>query len=217
MTTVRHILVCVLLSALTALALAAIVLLRAATTTVAALPGEVRALRNDLTAEVAATRRELLSRSDRQVTALRHDVIAETDLIRETADRRIGDTLARADAALSTVAGIRQDLQPVLGNSGRIAAQVNRYVGAAVGIERAARNFGEASQDIRGALPGMLSTWDRIGFNVAGTASNIDRLTKPHWYDRLIGYGLNGVVIYRNLNPATNLTIKGAQAIASRP
>jgi hypothetical protein len=26
-------------------------------------------------------------------------------------------------------------------------------------------------------------------------------LTKPRWCDRLLGYGLTGVVIHRNLNP----------------
>jgi hypothetical protein len=52
---------------------------------------------------------------------------------------------------------------------------------------------------------------------LAGIRGNIDRLTKPHWYDRLLGYGLNGVILYRNLNPATNLTVKGVQAITGRP
>jgi hypothetical protein len=33
----------------------------------------------------------------------------------------------------------------------------------------------------------------------------------------LIGYGLNGVVIYRNLNPATSVTVKGAQFLSGRP
>jgi hypothetical protein len=62
-----------------------------------------------------------------------------------------------------------------------------------------------------------VATWNQIGTGIAGTAANLDRLTKPHWYDRLIGYGLNGVMIYRNLNPATNLTVKGAQLVTGRP
>ena len=93
----------------------------------------------------------------------------------------------------------------------------NRYVGASKGIERAATNFGQASADVRNAVPQMLATWNQIGVGVAGIAANLDRLTKPHWYDRLIGYGLNGVVIYRNLNPATNVMVKGAQLLSARP
>lgn len=53
----------------------------------------------------------------------------------------------------------------------------------------------------------------KITTNFASITGNIDRLTKPKWYDRLIGYGLNGAIMYRNFNPATNLTLKGAQAI----
>ena len=235
MKTVQQILVCALVLALIAVAVSATLLLRTATRTVAAVPAEIRDLRSDLTQQIAAARIDLLSRSDRQATALRRDLIAETEQIRVTADQRIGDTLLRADAALSTVAGIRQDLQPTLANSAAITTQVNdalplfldcdhnpdcafnRYVGVSQGIERAARNFGEASQDFRGSLPRMLATWDQVGSNISGTAANVERLTKPHWYDRLIGYGLNGILIYRNLNPATNLTTTGAQAIASRP
>jgi len=63
---------------------------------------------------------------------------------------------------------------------------------------------------VRDAVPRTLATWNQIGVGVAATASNLDRLTKPHWYDRLIGYGLNGVLIYRNLNPVTSLTVAGA-------
>lgn len=78
-------------------------------------------------------------------------------------------------------------------------------------------NFGQMSADIRIALPTAIATWQGIGVNVGGITANVNQLTKPRWYDRLLGYGLNGVVIYRNLNPATNLTVKGAQLVSSRP
>jgi len=51
--------------------------------------------------------------------------------------------------------------------------------------------------------------------NFASITTNINKLTTPKWYDRLLGYGLNGVMIYRNLNPVTNLTVKGTQVISS--
>ena len=235
MKTVQQVLVCGLVAALTAAALAAVRVLNA-------IPAEMRATRADLVRQVEATRRDLdgqvrglAVRSERQVAALRADTLAEVDQIRQTADRRLGDTLARADVALGTLETARQDLKPTLDNSAAITAQVNdalplyldcdhnpdcmfnRYVGASKGIERAAMNFGQASADVRDAVPQMLAAWNRIGVGVADTAANLDRLTKPHWYDRLIGYGLNGVVIYRNLNPATNLTVRGAQFLTARP
>jgi len=63
----------------------------------------------------------------------------------------------------------------------------------------------------------MLATWQQIEKDVSGSASNINSLTKPRWYDRVRGYALNGVVLYRNLNRVTNLTLTGAQVISSRP
>jgi hypothetical protein len=81
----------------------------------------------------------------------------------------------------------------------------------------AANSFGQMSADVRNSLPQTLKTWDGIGGNVQAITGNVDRLTKPHWYDRLLGYGLNGVILYRNLNPVTNLTMKGAQVVSGRP
>jgi hypothetical protein len=70
--------------------------------------------------------------------------------------------------------------------------------------------------DFRNAMPTGIATWQGIGSNVAGITDNLNRLTKPRWYDRLLGYGLNGIVIYRNLNPATNAVVTAAQAISAR-
>ena len=246
MKTFQQILVCAFLSALTALVVCTILLLRAATATVAAIPGEVEATRReligvveaarkDLTAQVESARQDVLTRSERQSAALRTDVMAEVAEIRKMADRRLGDTLARADTALGTVEALRRDLKPVLDNSAAITAQVNaslplfldcdhnadcffnRYVGASRGIERAALNFGQASTTFNSALPGFVRNADSLVADSAATANNIKRLTTPKWYDRLIGYGLNGVVIYRNLNPVTSLAITGAQFLSARP
>lgn len=246
MKTVQQILVCALLAALTSVALATAYVVGTVPgeirATRAAAIGEVQATRAALIGEVQATRRDLdaqlgglAARAERQIGALRVETLAEVDQIRQTADRRLGDTLARADTALGTVEAARQDLKPTLENSAAVTAQVNealplfldcdhnpdcvfnRYVGASKGIEGAAMNFGQASADVRRAVPQMLATWNQIGVGVAGTASNLDRLTKPHWYDRLIGYALNGVLIYRNLNPVTSLTVTGAQLVSGRP
>lgn len=103
-------------------------LMRSASRTVAALPkeialtrsalvGEVAATRGALEGQIAAARADVLSRSERQVGLLRKDLFTETDAIRATADRRMGDTLARADAALATADGIRGDLAPAIGNA----------------------------------------------------------------------------------------------------
>jgi len=201
----------------------------------AAVLAEVRAGRGDLAGQLEAARKDLLGRTERQVAALRNDAMGEVVQIRSAADLRVGDTLARVDTALSKIEELRGDLKPIFDHTASITKQAddaaplfldcefnadclfNRYVGASKGIERAALNFGQMSSDVRAALPTTIATWQGIGTNVDGITGNINRLTKPRWYDRLLGYGLNGVVIYRNLNPATNLTLKGAQIVTSRP
>jgi hypothetical protein len=249
---VLHILACALLLALTVATIDAALFLRAATALVEAVPRELQATRAsligaigdtrvDLSSQLTAIRRDVLSRSDRQLTGLRSDLLGEADAVRQTADHRLGDTLTRVDTALATVESLRQDLKPALDHSAGAAAQAesaaaqfnaalplyldcdhnpdcvfNRYVGVSKGIERAAGDFAGMTQQTRAALPPMLHTWNQIGLDVSATAQNINRLTKPHWYDRLIGYGLNGAILYRNLNPVTSLTITGAQVVAGR-
>jgi hypothetical protein len=245
MKTIQGVLLCSLLAAMTVLVGYIIMLVRAATEVVAAIPvqiectrtalvNQVEATRRDLTSQLIAARQDVLGRTERQTAALRTDVMAEVDGIREMADRRLGDTLARADRALGTVDALRGDLKPTLDHSAAITAQVsdalplfldcdhnadcvfNRYVGASRGIERAAFNFGKASTDLSSALPQAITTWQSIGSNANGVAANVNQLTKPKWYDRLLGYGLNGAVIYRDLNP-TSLALRGIQILSSRP
>ncbi len=236
MKTVQYFLICTLLAALTALAAYAILLLQTARATVVFFRGEIQATRSavlsevaaircDLSRQVTAARRELLGLTERQAIALRTDSLSEIEEIRKTADRRLGDSLSRVDTVLSQVDGLRSDLKPVLANTAALTADAKESwddlywdVKASVASSTVAANsVAQTSLEIRGAVPQSVRTWNAIGGNVAAITGNVDRLTKPHWYDRLLGYGLNGVILYRNLNPASNLTVKGAQALASRP
>jgi len=243
MKTLQQICVCAFLAALTALIVFSILLVRTMNAVAAAIPAQVDATRAALVAELEATRsdaigqisqarRDALQRADRQVTALRQGVLDEADRMRETADRRIGDTLNRADAALRTVDEMRGDMRPVVAAAQNTLEHTERTIAdlhpQLLGLIAASKvTAGETAQtmrDVRGAVPGFLTQTQTIAGNVqtatlsfSGVAENLNRLTKPKWYDRLIGYGLNGVIIYRNLNPVTSLTIQGAQLLTSRP
>ena len=184
-------LVCALLAALTGVAVQAILLLRAATVATRALPGavsdELRVTRVALLNQVTAARKDILTRTERQVAGLRTDVMGEVAQIRTTADRRVGDSLARLDTALSTIEEVRGDLRPILVHTASVSKQVddaaplwldceynpdclfNRYVDASKGVERAALNFGQMASDVRAALPGAITTWQDIGANVKAT------------------------------------------------
>jgi hypothetical protein len=238
---------CALLAALTGVAVQAILLLHAATQASRALPGavsgelqatrsalvaQVAAARGDLSGQIEAARKDLLARTEREVADLRTGVLGEVAQIRTTADLRVGDSLARVDTALGKVEELRGDIKPVLANAATFEQHADALTGdvkdslddlyfdlkgSVASATVAATSVSQMSLDVRAALPKAINTWQGIGTNVDGITANINRLTKPRWYDRLLGYGLNGVVIYRNLNPATNLTIKGAQIISSRP
>ena len=231
MKNIRQVFVCALLAALTGLAVCAIQLVRAATATVAALPGEVQATRKALVEQVQAARKDVLVRSERQMAALRQDLMAEAGAIRQAADRRVGDTLARADATLATAEALRGDLKPVIEATEDTLRDTDRTVtdlhpqllGLVAASKVTAGETAQTMRDFRNAVPGFLSQGQAIASNASaaterfsGVADNLNRITKPKWYDRLLGYALNGIVIYRNLNPATNLTVKGAQVLSSR-
>jgi len=243
MKTLQQICVCALLTALTGLVVCAVVLVRTVTGTVAAIPGqmdaaramlagEIQAARHDVIHQLTDSRHDLLARTERQAAALREGVLSEAGRIREDADRRVGDTLARADTALSTAQDLRQDLKPVIEAAQHTLEHTDKTVAdlhpQLLGLIAASKvTAGETAQtmrDFRGAVPGFLTQSQAIAGNVqtatlsfSGVADNLNRLTKPKWYDRLLGYAINGAVIYRNLNPITSLTVTGAQILASRP
>jgi hypothetical protein len=245
MNTVRQVFVCILMAALTALAIAATVFVRAATATVAAVPAEIRltraamvaeadAARQDLTTQIALTRSAALTVSDRQLTAFRTGLLAQTAGFGDTTSRQLGGTLSRIDTALATTTQIEAELRPALHHSASVAARIddslpmfldcdhnpdcvfNRYVGVSRGVETAATDVSAMSRDFRRDWPNYLKTWQDIGVQTDGFVANMNRLTHPHWYDRLIGYAVNGALIYRNLNPV-GAAITGAQILSSRP
>ena len=65
-------------------------------------------------------------------------------------------------------------------------------------------------------FPKITGNINDMTLNIAGVSKNINSLTKPHWYDRIIGYALNGAIMYRSLNPVTSLTVAGAQVVSSQ-
>jgi len=127
---------CALLAALTGVAIQAILLLHAATGAARALPAavsaemqatrtalvsEIDATRLDLAAQVEAARKDLLAKVDGQATALQANSFQQIADIRSVVDRRLGDTLARADTALGTVDALRKDVAPAI--SGAVALE----------------------------------------------------------------------------------------------
>jgi ABC-type transporter Mla subunit MlaD len=216
---IRQVLMCAWLAGLTGLTVCAIQLVRTVSATVSVLSGEVAAARDALIGEVRAARQDVLLRSERQAVALRQDMLREAAEIREAADRRVGDTLARADAALETAQGLRGDLKPVLDAAQDTLQDADRTVAdlhpQVLGLVAASKvTAGETAQtmrSLRDAVPNFIAQGNAIAGNVSvateefsGVATNLNKITKPKWYDRLIGYGLSFGAAYRDLNPGYN-------------
>ena len=208
---VRDVLVCVLLAVLIALAVYGILFMRAAAETVTAMPAQIAETRAALIGEVKATRMALVGdgsatvplplavqalqlidaraadisdRTDQQVTALRSDVMAEVREIHKDSNQRLGDTLARVDAALKTVDGMRADLKPMLNNSAALAADLkdsldDNYddIKATIGSSTVAvTGMARAAEAVGKAAPSITQSVDSVA---KSTAREADELTKP--------------------------------------
>ena len=95
-------------------------------------------------------------------------------------------------------------------------------------IRTTSRNISETMLSINHTLPLVESDVTKVAdslavgvpkivMNVDEISHNINVITHPHWYDRIISYAGLGIGMYRNLNPVTNLTISGTQLIATHP
>ncbi len=190
--------------------------------------------RKELLGEVANLRKDVMTRVDdglnkanQNLTDIRTDANTQITALSGMVNARLTDVTGKLDGQLArtndSLAMVTTGLKPVLDHTASITKQVddtaplyldceynpdcafNRFQGTSKAVEHAAMNFGLMSNDFRAALPPAINTWQSIGTNVNGITANINTLTKPKWYDRLLGYGFTGVAIYRNLNPATNI------------
>ena len=189
--------------------------------------------------------------ADRQInqtrSALLQEVHAQLDAVRTSAQAEVrngvveahavlGETLQRADSAIAQVAGLRNDLHPVLYNAAQLTAHVDRLVqttdrtvqdirpqviGLVAASKIAAGELATSGRDFQRALPNMLITWDKIGTHIEGlteasekasiatakTMGNIQAVTTPLPKWLRIPLGVAGALA----NPAIGV-IEGAAA-----
>ena len=191
---------CALLAAVTGVAVQAILLLHAATVAARALPGtvsaelqatraalvaEINATRADLVHQVEAARQDLLGKADVQFGTIQSESFRQITEFRSMADRRLGDTLARADAALRTVEALRNDVKPAV--DGAVALEsdakdswddvywdVKALVGSAT---VAARGVAETSEAVGKAAPKLAESAVGIGKSTDAIAADVHTAT----------------------------------------
>lgn len=197
--------------------------------------------RRDMMAEIDSIRtdaRELgdgaLGRIDTATMTSRRQISELTAV----ADKRIGETIALVSETIRPVpallAGLNEtnrtiretvaSIRPTIDHTNEATAILFRrdaLPAQILGLVAASKvTMGQTAQtmrDVQRATPGILSTFGTLEKSAAATAENLNRLTKPRWYDRALGYGSTAVTTYRALHPATDLRIQGTQYLATRP
>jgi uncharacterized protein YoxC len=130
----------------------------------------------------------------------------------------VSPVLTQAQATIAEFAKVPADLRPVLTESAATVRDIHpRALELVRGWKTAGNETALTMSEFRKSAPVLIDAGHQLIVDSSAVATNLEQLTHPRWYDRLLGYGLNGLVMYRSLNPATNLTIKGAQVVAARP
>lgn len=162
---------------------------------------------------------------------IKTESLARVDNLNNTANNQLTETnksiakLSDAYSKIPEVVGARFDKQTNCDMNG--LCWQNMITDTMVQTRYAARDFGLASQTFQTQFPLLMNdskiVSDSLALNVpkitasiAGVADNIEKLTHPHWYDRLLGYALNGAILYRELNPATMVVSGAVAAVTSQ-
>jgi hypothetical protein len=61
------------------------------------------------------------------------------------------------------------------------------------------KNMNEITTNIVSSSTTFQEEFPKIAKNVEGITNNINRITKPKWYDRVFGYAVNGSLLYFNI------------------
>jgi Skp family chaperone for outer membrane proteins len=169
----------------------------------------LQAIQNDVTKDYSDTRKDLFA------------AVADTrkDLFSAVKDVRIDTNtqLVAANTSLSKLSTAYSDVPSIIGtrldkftdcekNQLCLQGQLSDTLFA---TRAASREATTTMLTLNKSVPAITQ-------NFASITTNINSITKPRWYDRLIGYGVNGALIYRSLNPATNLVVTGAQILSSQ-
>ena len=190
--------------------------------------GKIDTVQNKLTAEVNL----LADKTDKRLELVQGDLFTEVKGLRGdlntqlTTTNKSVDTLVAAYAGIPAQVGARyeRDFDSYFNCKKNNLCLQGQASDTMFAVRDAGRSTSTTMRSVSTALPKLethaltiantfATDIPKITGNFASITGNIDRLTKPRWYDRLLGYGLNGVLMYRNLNPATDVSIKGAQIV----
>jgi ElaB/YqjD/DUF883 family membrane-anchored ribosome-binding protein len=172
----------------------------------------------------------LTNTGDRRLASIQAQTFEQVQGIRQDFNTQLTQTNQTVSMLANSYAGIPNT----------IAARLDKYTDcekndlcwqgqftdSLFALRTTSRDVSMTMQGINGTLPGIEGNVAKIsetfatGFpiittNVEGISKNINTITHPHWYDRLLGYALNGAILYRSLNPASLSVTAAATVVAS--
>jgi hypothetical protein len=197
----KDVLICVLLSAVSALFIFLVVLVRDADKTVKAVPAEITATRSAVLAEVhsdiASTRRELLATVNTQATAIQRTADHRLASIQQMVDARTTQALQMADSHL---AGVQADLHPVLANAASLTKDTqnsldDNYWDLKALVESATvatTQVAQTAESVRQTAPQVAASVADISKSADGVAADVkkeaDALVAPKkWWQKALG------------------------------
>jgi hypothetical protein len=183
--------------------------------------------------------RDLFRQTDKRLGSIQKDTFLLAGNINSNLNARVLDLNTNLDSQLSTfntnldkqTTTLNGSIKTVTDSYAAVPGVIATRFGKQTDCERNALcwqnltsdvlvNFRYTGRDISDSahvfnqqLPIFMTGVNTTVVNFGHITDNIKRLTTPHWYDRLLGYGLNAGILYSRFNPATNLITVGAQTI----
>jgi len=215
MPTLRSILACCALAALTAFLIAGTVCVYVVTEVASRLPQEINGAILETRAQVLGqiadfelhTLKHLTAlevKADGRIASIEADARAELVATRELVNSQLGVTLGKVDVALAEVRELHAELRPTIENVAGITRQTeealplfldcennadcafNRFQGTSKAVERAAQNIGAMSTEIRASVPQQLAAVEKLEQHAAGIAADVHTVTSE--YTKPVGF-----------------------------
>jgi hypothetical protein len=200
----KDVLICVLLSAVSALFIFLVVLVRDADKTVKAVPAEITATRSAVLAEIQSTRRELLATVNTQATVIRKTADNRLASIQQMVDARTAQALQITDSRLADVtaqvAKVQADLHPVLANAASLTKDTqnsldDNYWDLKALVESATvatTQVAQTAESVRQTAPQVAASVADISKSADGVAADVkkeaDALVAPKkWWQKALG------------------------------
>jgi hypothetical protein len=186
------------------------------------------AVERNITTDVKDLGGTLIATVDQRAASLQTDVLAQVDKQLTETNKSVS-TLTTAYADIPKIVGARyeRDFNPYFDckiNGLCLQGQTSDTMFA---VRAASKSTSEAmtslsttipliAGDFRVASNTFATDFPKITANVNGIAGNINKITTPKWYDRVLGYALNGAILYRQFNPALTPVTVVTQAISAK-